>query len=88
MYAGRTPPEQPPCKTCKIDTLPENEEAIQVFMECRYQFAAYIPKQPLDISLSAVEASMRIHNVKDMEGCLSKVRRLFYHFLDNGGDEE
>lgn len=88
MYAGRTPPETPPCKTCKITPLPENEEAIQVFMECRYQFATPIPKQPIDISIPAVEASMRIHGVTDMPVCLSKVRGLFYHFLDLGGDEE
>jgi hypothetical protein len=88
MYAGRTPPETPPCKTCKITPLPENEEAIQVYLDCRHQYAPPVPHKPLDISLPAVEASMRIHNVKDMEGCLSKVRRLFYHFLDNGGDEE
>lgn len=59
-----------------------------MYLDCRYQYASPVPRKPLDISLPAVEASMRIHNVKDMEGCLSKVRRLFYHFLDNGGDEE
>lgn len=77
----------PPCATCRVELLAENEEAAKVYMDCRYQFAHTVEKQPIDISIPAIESSMRIHKVADMESCLPKVRRLFHHFLSMGGDE-
>lgn len=38
----------------------------------------------VDISIPAIESTMRIFAVKDKIDCLHKVRGTFYHFLKEG----
>lgn len=86
--------KQPPCDTCRVDLMPENQEAATVFMDCRNQKIFEIRltdngmpySQLIDINIQAVESSMRIHRVKDREDCLSKVRHCFYHFESQRGE--
>ena len=74
--------------------MPENYDAMDVYMDCRNQKIFEIKltesgmpySQLIDISIPAVESSMRIHRVKDREDCLNKVKRCFYHFEGQRGE--
>jgi hypothetical protein len=40
----------------------------------------------VDISIPAVKIAMDLYGVKDQRDCLNRVRRLFYHFLQERAD--
>ena len=84
----------PPCETCMVELMPENYDAMKVYMDCRNQkiFEMKLAEngmpysQLIDINITAVKDSMWIHRVKDREECLSKVKRAFYHFESQRGE--
>jgi len=83
MYAERIPPGTPPCESCRVELVSENEDAAAVYMMCRYQITSAPVgdgKMAVDISIPSVESAMRIRGVKghDQWDCLGKVRRLFH----------
>ena len=87
-YAERTPPG-PPCESCRVELVSENEDAAEVYMMTRWQYVTRHNGKfdvVVDISIPAVESAMRIKKVRDQEGCLNKVRRTFHHFLDEMND--
>ena len=80
MHEERNPPTIPPCRTCKVELLDENEDAATVFMLTRRQVVTADQGQIIDISIPAVKIAMDLNGVKDQKECLLKVRRTFYHF--------
>lgn len=76
------PPKEPPCKTCKVEPLKENEQAGLVYMLVRNQVILSPSGEIVDLNINAVNAVMDIYDVKDKKGCFEKVLRLFYHFQE------
>lgn len=77
MYENRNPPEQPPCGTCRVDPLKENEEAITTFFMVQDQ---YIMGEggPIAINQLAIHKAMGLLKIKpkDRLSCFNKVRKL------------
>ena len=85
MYASRTPPESPPCETCRIELAAENEETAAVYMATRHQYiTAGQNNVPVDISIPEVKIVMDIYNVGDQRKCLESVRRLWHKTRGDG----
>lgn len=82
MYAGRTPPEEPPCDTCRVDLMPENQEAAEVYQVVRGQvITAGMDGRVIDLNFPAVKIVMDLNGVKDQKACFDKVRHTFYELL-------
>lgn len=75
MYSSRIPPEEPPCETCRIETLAENEEALKIFMVVRNQLISG-PMSVIDINHLAIHAAMDLYNIKNRRQCFEKVIQL------------
>lgn len=87
MYGQRQPPQEPPCKQCRVVLQDENETVGQIYMLTRRQIITAGMGQAVDISIPAVKIAMDLYGVKDQMSCLNRVRKLFYHFLEKSGDE-
>ncbi|PKN20882.1 MAG: hypothetical protein CVU71_03635 [Deltaproteobacteria bacterium HGW-Deltaproteobacteria-6] len=64
----------------------ENQEVAEIYMLVRRQYVTrhngkfdYI----VDVSIPAIESAMRAKGVKDQWSCLTRVRKLFHHFLED-----
>lgn len=66
--------------------MAENEDAAQVYIVTRNQ-VVNSGMGVADISIPAVKVVMDLYQVKNQLACLNKVRKLFYHFLKEAGDE-
>jgi len=90
MYAERTPPATPPCETCRVELVDENQEAAKVFMMTRNQVVS-VGGQVADISIPAVKIVMDLYQVRNQRECFEKVRGLFLAMMSKmpeaGGDE-
>lgn len=89
MYGQRTPPEDPPCyignqatgwKPCRTDPLPENADALRVWLPIRHQWRMGF-NGPVDIDHIAVESAMRREGVTGRE-CWAKVLRLNQYYME------
>jgi len=60
--------------------MPENKEALEVYMMCRNQYVTAGMGQPVDISIPAVCDVMDRYpgGIKNQWGCLKKVRHAFH----------
>jgi len=87
MYAERTPPGTPPCKTCRVELKEENEDAAAVYFLTRRQVVTVGAGQVVDISIPAVKIAMDLYGVKDQRDCLNRIRRVFHHYLKDQGNE-
>jgi hypothetical protein len=63
----------------------KNAEAAHVYMLARNQVVTN-GMAIVDISIPAVKIAMDLYVVKDQRDCLNRVRRLFYHFLQEKAD--
>ena len=83
------PPEEPDCAVCWVDLMPENREAVEVYMMTRNQIITAGMGQIIDISIPAVCDVMNRYpgGIKDQWKCLSKVRMAFHYFLKEGSRE-
>jgi hypothetical protein len=82
MYAERVPPDTPPCRTCRVELLPENEETADVYMLTRRQAITTGMGNVVDINLQAIKTVMDLHGVKNQKECMERVRKAFFHFLN------
>ena len=87
-YAERIPLEEPPCHTCYVELMPENNEAMEVYMMVRSQYITAGMGQVVDVSIPAVKIVMDLLGVHDQLKCLNKVRATFHHFLKKDKKEE
>lgn len=71
LYRMRQPPEEPPCGTCRVVPMEENESALRVFFEVKYQFIMGFDG-PIDLNHLAIEAAMQREGVTD-RACFERV---------------
>ena len=77
----------PPCETCRVTLLPENEEAAEIFMTVRGQVITRgMDGMIVDINHLAVDAAMERNGVRDRRRVFEKVVRTFHHFLKERAD--
>lgn len=91
MYAGRTPPDDPPCDNCRVELADENREVAQIFRMVRGQVLTRFNGQydeVADLNFPAVKIIMDLFGVKDQRTCFEKVCRVFYHFLNEKRGKE
>ena len=82
MYSNRIPPEDPPCQTCRVVLMDENEEVGNVYMITRGQIITMGEHGAIvDISIPAIKTVMDLHGVKRQKECLNTVRKLFFELL-------
>jgi len=78
-YEERTPPETPPCSTCRVELLPQNRDAAEVYLMSRGQIITRgMDGMIVDVDNTAIDAAMRAKRVQDAWDCLIKVRHLFH----------
>jgi hypothetical protein len=88
MYGRREPPQEPPCRQCRVDLFEENDLAAKVYMMTRRQVVTTgTGGQIVDISIPAVKIVMDLCGVKDQMACLTRVRKLFHHFLEKTDED-
>jgi len=75
QYQRRNPPEDPPCKTCYIEPLPENEEAIRIFPIVKNQFIMGM-NGPISFLQPAIHSAMDIYDIKNKQQCFEKLLAL------------
>jgi hypothetical protein len=69
--------------------MPENQEAAEVFMMTRGQVITRgMEGQVVDISIPAVKIAMDLIGIKDQLACLSKVRKTFFHFIEETREKQ
>ena len=88
MYAEREPPGPPPCESCRVELQVENESAATIYLLTRRQYVTAENGRIVDISIPAVKIAMDLYGIKDQRECLSKVQRLFYHFMGAKSESE
>ena len=86
IYSSRNPPEEPPCETCRVDLMEENDEAARIYMLCRGQVIVG-GDQVLDINHMAVWEAIDRYGVQEPVGCFEKVNRAFHHMLARQREE-
>ncbi len=83
MYGGRTPPEEPPCETCRVDLMEENREAVEMYMLVKRQvITAGETNEVIDLNYQTVKTMMDLYRVKDQRAVFQKVCAAFHHFLN------
>ena len=90
MYAGRNPQEDTPCSSCRVDALPENRVASDIFHMCRDQLilaGGMGGTQVIGISIPAICDVMDRYpgGIKDQWKCLNKVKYAFHYFQREEG---
>lgn len=72
----------PPCDTCRIGLMPENEEAATIYMTVRGQVITRgMDGVVTDINHLAIDAAMERNEVRDRKRVFDQVVRAFHHFL-------
>jgi len=82
MYAGKAPPEDPPCDGCLVELMQENREAAAVYMAVRGQVITAGMGRIIDISLPAIKVEMDLQEVVDQRRVKERVVRLFHKLLE------
>ena len=77
IYAERRPPGAPPCESCRVDLLEENQDASVIFSLVRNQMILG-PNGPIDLNHLAIHADMELYQIKNRRQCFEKVIRLWW----------
>jgi hypothetical protein len=89
-YAERTPPE-PPCESCRVELVSENEDAGRIFMMVRGQcLSRFNGKYDVaaDLNHLAVWAAIDAYGVRDRTGCFERVCRAWHKIQAERRDDE
>lgn len=90
MHSERNPPTIPPCEECWVDLAEENEEAARIYQIVRGQIITRFNGQAddvIDLNYQAIKVVMDMYNVKNQRAVFEKIRKTFYHFLNEGRGE-
>jgi hypothetical protein len=90
VYSGRTPPEEPPCDTCRVDLMEENQEAAMIYQLCRGQVLTFFNGERTivtDLNHIAVWEDIDRYKVKEPVRCFEMVNRVFHHCLNREREE-
>ena len=86
MYAGRTPPAEPPCLTCRVDPFDDNRDALKIFFIVRYQLVMSM-NGPIDLNHLAIDAAMRREGIES-KACFDKVLTLGRWWMERIGQKD
>ena len=67
--------KEPPCETCWVDLMPENEDAIRIFNLVRYQLVM-ASGGAVDLLHEAIHRAMELYQVRNRRECFEKVLTL------------
>jgi hypothetical protein len=81
VYALEEPPAAPPCGTCRVPVMPENEEAVRIFHMVRNQLIMG-SGGPVAVNHLAVHAAMELYRIERPRECFAKVNRLAVWWLN------
>lgn len=79
-YAERTPPD-PPCESCRVELVSENEDAAKVFMTVRGQVLTRFNGEcdvVTDLNHLALWAAIDGYGIKDRAGCFERVLKAWH----------
>lgn len=80
VYGGRTPPEEPPCDTCRVELMEENDEPARIYLISRGQVITSMG-QTIDINHVALWENIDRYKIKEPVRCFELVNNVFHHFL-------
>lgn len=78
----KKPPEDPPCKDCRVDLLDENRDAAKIYQITRGQVIA-VGDQVIDIDQAAVWTAIDRYGIPDPVRCFELVNTVFHYMLDS-----
>ena len=87
MYGKRKPPEEPPCKTCYIGPLPENEDALKIWSIVKDQYIMGM-NGPVTLNQNAIHNAMSLYEVKNRKECFEKVLGLGHWWVKRVRENE
>ena len=85
FYSERTPPETPPCESCRVELEVKGREAGKIYRMVRGQvITRHNGKLDVVVDLNhlAVWEAIRQYRVSDPIDCFEKVMGLFYSLRD------
>ncbi len=85
MHAGRNPPDEPPCETCRVDLENDNHEAAMIYGIVKRQVVTLFNGEHdeiIDLNHCAVWEAIDHYKVKDGLRCFEMIMKTFYHFLN------
>jgi len=80
MYGNRVPPETPPCESCRVELMPENHEAFNIYLTTRSQYIMGY-SGPVAINQLAIWELIDRLKVKDPVNVFNRVVRCGQVFL-------
>lgn len=87
IYSQRTPPELPPCETCRIELLAENRDAAHIYMACQRQVITAGMGEVIDLNHLALWQMIDRLNVADPLRCFELINKTFHHYLRQSRDK-
>jgi len=81
LHGNKTPPQEPPCETCRPDVLAENTDALTIFSLVQGQWIMG-PGGPVDINHLAVWEAIDRYGVKEKTATFGKVVTLSRWMLE------
>jgi hypothetical protein len=89
LYGRRDPPEEPPCDICRVDLLPGNYEAANIYRMVRGQvITAGDTNQIIDLNHMALWKMIEMYGVRDKVGVFHRVYSAFHHQLAESRKKE
>lgn len=77
----------PPCDTCRVELLPENAEAGQIYFTCRGQVVTEGMGEVIDINHVALWQAIDRYKVQEPLRVFELVNKVFHHFLAKEKDK-
>jgi hypothetical protein len=81
-HAERTPPATPPCESCRVQLVTENEDAARIYMTVRGQKLS-----SGELNHLAVWAAIDGYGIKDRAGTFEKVMATHYGMMKERRDD-
>jgi len=80
----------PPCETCRVILMEENQDAAMIYQLCRGQvLTVFNGERTIVTDLNHVAVWMNIdrYKVKEPVRCFEAVNKVFHHFLNKEREE-
>lgn len=87
MYADRDPPQRPPCSNCRVELLPENSDAANIYSVVKGQVIVAGMGQVIGLNQLAVWEAIDRFQVINKLDCFEKVVGTFNHILAKEKEE-